>query len=217
MAEEEDGELQDNGRRGKTMSKTIVAPEDIQGALLSAVRDGDSVALAAWADQMEEADDVQGTTILRAMPQLLEQLQGAVQSWARSRFNPFQMQIYLQATRWSVIPIRVLAQIRSALGDPLTGALHGAHEVLPDLLARWDKFHPAIEWLGRKLGLMSVSVRFTALGQRRRGVGVCLTENHLCPVEDLLFGGPGRPRSRRIIRQGSRIDLVTLTMAWGRE
>jgi hypothetical protein len=106
--------------------------------LRTAARDADDVALAAWADALEEQGDEEGAAALRSLPALAVEVQRALGSFSPSRCG-------------FVVGNDSLAIIDLGAGDATMSS--GQHHVGGVVLPRWNDFHPALEWLARRLDL----------------------------------------------------------------
>jgi hypothetical protein len=145
-------------------------------SLALAARDGDEVALMAWADGLEEQGDLEAAAAVRAVPGLAAEMREFSQAWQDLGAKAANMAIRLELPRWGARHGWWTCDgYWGSLGDEERGwALHWRHRTrhgppiperlrdLPEpgyeepaigvLLARWDQLCPALEYLGRRIG-----------------------------------------------------------------
>ncbi len=126
-----------------TCGKMPPVPSDI----IAACQDGDRNALLAWADVLEAAGARDEAELLRWLPRFRESIAEGVTAWlGHGAFYVFSEH---STTWWGC------GEAEGSLpGEPNEAAVN-----LGRLLAGWNDYHPALEWLFRDLALWQVSVK----------------------------------------------------------
>jgi hypothetical protein len=171
----------------------MATPTELASLRLAA-RDGDDMALAVWADKLEEEGEPDGGQALRSLLGLMEQLQGYLQELRGLRWvgpEVWGVELYdelpTQALRWS---------ISIEVGD--------TDNTLRPLLAGWADFHQALEWLARRLAFPMVSLDFRPLAESpedgdvfHEGARYTLARQHLRPLPGCVVRGVRLRHTRR--------------------
>lgn len=125
-----------------TCGKMPPVPSDI----IAACQDGDRNALLAWADVLEAAGARDEAELLRRLPPFRESIaEGVTVYLGQGAFYVFSER---NTTWWGC------GEAEGSLpGEPNEAAVN-----LGRLLAGWNDYHPALEWLFRDLALWQVSV-----------------------------------------------------------
>ena len=125
-----------------TCGKMPPVPSDI----IAACQDGDRNALLAWADVLEAAGARDEAELLRWLPRFRESIaEGVTVYLGQGAFYVFSEH---NTTWWGC------GEAEGSLpGEPNEAAVN-----LGRLLAGWNDYHPALEWLFRDLALWQVSV-----------------------------------------------------------
>jgi hypothetical protein len=133
--------------------------------LKTAARDLDDVALASWADALEENGHDEGAAALRALPDLLASIQTGIVALRRWGLPPHKIYTTLEPSgRWVCVPVNVTPSDHIH-GQPLPGwdEHAGRSAAVRVLLARWDDMHAGVEWLARRLELPVVELGFNGM------------------------------------------------------
>ena len=133
-------------------------PSQLLAGFHAACRDGDQTALGAWADALEEAGDGEAAGLLRRLPQARKEMAKRVRSWCKEYPGSGEVSLHHQPDSEEG-PYWFCGDCEIEGDDAI--------DVVGPLLARWDEFHPAIEWLVRELGLPFVERRTKPKGKRK--------------------------------------------------
>jgi hypothetical protein len=116
------------------------------------------LALLAWADALEELGDLAGANLLRQLPKARDEMAQHVSEWCEHYPGTGEVNLFHNPDDddhyW-------FCGDNEIEGDD-------AIEIVGPLLARWDQFYPAVEWLVRELGLPFVERVAVPLKGRRR-------------------------------------------------
>ncbi len=143
----------------------------VSAEIIDAVRSGDLAAIFAWADALARAGDNDSAALLRWLTGFRDHLFEEVRLVAPE--HGFQIHSLRRMTSW-------------VIGDCDCDVTNNDTRNLGRLLAGWNDFHPAAEWLFRRLGLPSVEVetRRVADGQpAERRVHDLAAGDHSMPFE----------------------------------
>jgi hypothetical protein len=140
-------------------------------SIRAACRDGDTDALLVWAGEVEKMNDLRAATILRGIPRLKD----AMTARGIDRLGVSSWHTHSGETRWW-------------LGACETGSSEEGDEfavLIAQLLAGWNDYHPAIEWLFRQLQQNFIRCEFhTQQGQASRRLYRLLEGAHLEPLPE---------------------------------
>jgi hypothetical protein len=160
------------------------SPPKNLSSIQAACRDGDADALLAWASEVEQMNALPAATILRGIPRLKD----AMTTQGIDRLDVSSWHTGSGETRWW-------------LGAFETGSSEDGDEfavLIGQLLAGWNDYHPAIEWLFRQLQQNFIRCEFhTPQGQDSRRLYRLLEGAHLEPLPEgatvrrLWFGQSG--------------------------
>ncbi len=113
--------------------------------VLDACRNGELKGLTAWADALAAANDVDAAELLHWLPRFRQSIASAVEEEIGRR--AFFLRADPQGAGWGFDD-----EDRTLPDQP------EASRLLARLLAGWDDYHPAAEWLFRNLALWQVTV-----------------------------------------------------------
>jgi len=111
-------------------------------ALQEQVKRGDDLARLAWADLCEEQGDLEAAAVLRALPELAEQMETQRRAVAASSGAPPNLMVSLSG-EWA--------------WETTGTATPQASPILRTLLDRMDEMRAALHWLAGRLGMGAVS------------------------------------------------------------
>lgn len=159
------------GRRVEVDPPVFGKVPAVSAEIIDAVRAGEPAAIQAWADALAEAGDSASAALLRWLPGFYDHLAEDVRLVAPEQ--GFQVYSADRMTYWFI-------------GDCESDYDNDNTRNLRRLLAGWNDFHPAAEWLYRRLGMPSVAVetRRVADGQlAERRVHDLAAGDHFGPFE----------------------------------
>jgi hypothetical protein len=119
-----------------------------------ACRDGDTNALLAWADALEEGMAPEQAAILRQLPALLEEMAPLANIWRQAGQSNATFQ-YDGVNSWWFVG-------ESEMGSASAGLIR-------ELMIGWNYYHPAVEWLIRRVAFPLVRVDIVSVGGTRLG------------------------------------------------
>jgi hypothetical protein len=137
-------------------------------ALQQAVRGLDDQTLLVWADACEDLGDQEGADALRALPAMRAYICGVWQDSIPPVENRPLVVLFRNGK------VGVADQSREYIPNPVWSAV-------AVLLARWNEFNAAVEWLARHLDLTLVSAM--GGGGSVIGCNYSLSRDHLRPVD----------------------------------
>jgi hypothetical protein len=193
-----------------------------------ALRDQDDTALAAWADSLEESGDEEGATALRAMPGMLQRIEAAFRALVDYGFPEEKLEVGLASGSfppfaddqvdewcWEVFAVssRITRSERVIISQkglewetwemrcelPTGEAVRQLSDPVRVVLQRWAEFHPAVEWIGRRLDRTMLDVHRPSTSPPFDVVSRNLRRSNLSALagENVRVCTLRRPRSRR--------------------
>jgi hypothetical protein len=139
------------------MATEAVVRDD--AAILRQIRQGDELALLAWADRLEETGDAEGAEAVRGWHPLAEVLKDEIGELRLRRHLRYRNRVVLGwdvDERWTCFSI--------------SGNVDGISPAIRPVLDAPDKLLPAVEWLARQLYLPMVELEFFGSDQEMASV-----------------------------------------------
>jgi hypothetical protein len=146
--------------QARTSSPTVTHDfPPIPAGTREACRDGDTNALLAWATALEEGKATVQAAILRRLPALLEKMAPLANKW-RQLGQPNGTFQYGGMDCWWYVGEAEMGYAREGEASAV---------LIRELMIGWDYYHPAVEWLIRRVGFPVVRVDIASARGKRLG------------------------------------------------
>lgn len=135
------------------------ASPPIPAGTREACRDGDTTALLAWADVLEEGKANEQAAVLRRLPALLDQMAGEVAGWRQ--YGPAMATFQHDGVNcWWFVGESEMGSVRDGSASAV---------LIRELMIGWNYYHPAVEWLIRRAAFPVVRVDIASAAGARLG------------------------------------------------